>query len=608
MSTTETLLDLKVHKLSNESYESKNTAGSLDDSALYLTPAPTLVGANQISVNEDTENNKITFSIADGTTSQKGIVQLNDTLTSTSTTQAATANAVKKVSDKVDALDFTPPNTDETETTIEAIDTVSQTNGKILATKKKITPASTSTPGIVQLSSTANSTVENMAATPKGVQAAINALNVSEPTANGTSTTFIAKAKQVNGKIEVTKANLPNYAGSASQGGPANKVANNLTIKLTENASTEGTDKFTYDGSEAKTVTIKTTDADIKLSEALYTYAPIGKAQTASNNVIGSGSAISNTNPGKLGEAGDSLKSVFNVVFGTQQDQQPTISTSGVQLKVSVGTTSYGGGEYGTAVAATDVTITFTLANSATAQYGYRCSSTKTTTSNATFKYAITKQNGADIKITLPTGKTASSNMVTAGTYVSASSNILYCNFNNSNKVSIKIRLPGGSVSTSQQTRYGQISASVTLGAAQTSSGTTITKFLTYLGNDATSTTALSGGSKSNTAGPYTISAGSYYSYSKLDTAATAPTSGATRQSNSDCDNTYNYSAGKYLWLYSRSSGKKIQTYVAGSWADVTTSGRTSITLTLSSGGTATYYAYRTDKFTATGSARYRLA
>jgi hypothetical protein len=99
-----------------------------------------------------------------------------------------------------------------------------------------------------------------------------------------------------------------------------------------------------------------------------------------------------------------------------------------------------------------------------------------------------------------------------------------------------------------------------------------------------------------------------YYDYSKLTTSTTADTAGATKQSNAGADNTYNYSSGQYLWLYSRSSSKKIQTYVAGSWADVTTTAVGAITLTLSSGTTATYYAYRTDKFTATGSARYRLA
>jgi hypothetical protein len=340
------------------------------------------------------------------------------------------------------------------------------------------------------------------------------------------------------------------------------------------------------------------TEETVKLAQDLYTYTSIGKITGASN-----------TNPILVAEKGKKLKDVFNKVFGEQTDTQPTISTNGVSLSVSAGTTSYGGGEYGTAVAATDVTITFTLNNSATAQYGYRCGTTKTETTNATFKYAITKQSGADIKITLPTGKTASKDMLMDQTlFVSAEGNVLYCNLNSSNKVSIKIHLDAGSVTTSSQTRYGQIKGEVSLGAAQTTAGTTIDRFLTFLKNDATDTSKLSGGSKYNTAGSYTISAGSYYSYSKLTNSTTAPTSGATKQDNTNCDNTYTYANGQYLWLLSKSSGKKIQTYVAGSWADVNTSGGTAITLTLASGGTATYYAYRTDKFTANGSARYRLA
>lgn len=99
-----------------------------------------------------------------------------------------------------------------------------------------------------------------------------------------------------------------------------------------------------------------------------------------------------------------------------------------------------------------------------------------------------------------------------------------------------------------------------------------------------------------------------YYDYSKLTTSTTPSTSGATKQTNSGADNTYTYSNGQYLWLYSRSSGKKIQQYISGTWADVDTYGGSSLTLTLSNETTATYYAYRTDKFTANGSARYRLA
>jgi hypothetical protein len=100
-----------------------------------------------------------------------------------------------------------------------------------------------------------------------------------------------------------------------------------------------------------------------------------------------------------------------------------------------------------------------------------------------------------------------------------------------------------------------------------------------------------------------------YYDYSKLTTSTTPDTSGATKQTSSGADDTYSYSANQYLWLYSRDSGKKIQTYVAGSWADVTTTTHpVTVELTLVSGAKVDYYAYRTDKFTADGQARYRLA
>ena len=98
-----------------------------------------------------------------------------------------------------------------------------------------------------------------------------------------------------------------------------------------------------------------------------------------------------------------------------------------------------------------------------------------------------------------------------------------------------------------------------------------------------------------------------YYTYSKLTTSTSPDTSDATRQNQSDADNTYDYTAGQYLWLYSRYSGKTIHTYVSGSWPSVNTTPSGEITLTLSSGATARYYAYRTDQFTATGQARYRL-
>lgn len=75
-----------------------------------------------------------------------------------------------KISDAINALDFTAPSASGTTTSF--IDTVSQTNGKISATKKTITSASTSAAGIVKLSSSVSSTSESLAATPKAVKTA----------------------------------------------------------------------------------------------------------------------------------------------------------------------------------------------------------------------------------------------------------------------------------------------------------------------------------------------------------------------------------------------------------------------------------------------------
>jgi hypothetical protein len=74
------------------------------------------------------------------------------------------------ITNAIGALDFTDPTASGT--TTQFIASVSQTDGKISATKKTITSASTSTPGIVQLSSSTSSSSETLAATPKAVKTA----------------------------------------------------------------------------------------------------------------------------------------------------------------------------------------------------------------------------------------------------------------------------------------------------------------------------------------------------------------------------------------------------------------------------------------------------
>lgn len=75
-----------------------NAINALDVSAVTVGATKTLTSISQT-------NGKISATATDiqsASTSQKGLVQLNNSLTSTSTTQAATANAVKTVNDKAE--------------------------------------------------------------------------------------------------------------------------------------------------------------------------------------------------------------------------------------------------------------------------------------------------------------------------------------------------------------------------------------------------------------------------------------------------------------------------------------------------------------------------
>ena len=74
----------------------------------------------------------------------------------------------------INALDFTAPSVPTTGTTTATafIDSVSQTDGKITATKKNLPSASTSAKGIVQLSSSTSSTSTSLAATASAVKTA----------------------------------------------------------------------------------------------------------------------------------------------------------------------------------------------------------------------------------------------------------------------------------------------------------------------------------------------------------------------------------------------------------------------------------------------------
>ncbi|ARA99135.1 tail fiber protein [Geobacillus thermodenitrificans] len=74
--------------------------GATTISADNPTDTLELVAGSGITLTPDATNDKVTIAANAASTSAAGIVQLNDTVTSTSTTQAATANAVKQAYDR----------------------------------------------------------------------------------------------------------------------------------------------------------------------------------------------------------------------------------------------------------------------------------------------------------------------------------------------------------------------------------------------------------------------------------------------------------------------------------------------------------------------------
>ncbi len=120
-------------------------------------------------------------------------------------------------------------------TTITAIDTISQnSNGDITATKKTIRGATTSQTGVVQLAGSIGATVaseNNKAASEKAVRDAINALDVSDITANLGASKTISALSETDGKISATATPIQIAESQVTNlttdlGNKADKVAN----------------------------------------------------------------------------------------------------------------------------------------------------------------------------------------------------------------------------------------------------------------------------------------------------------------------------------------------------------------------------------------------
>lgn len=120
-------------------------------------------------------------------------------------------------------------------TTLTAIDTITQnSNGDITATKKTIQSATTSQQGVVQLAGSIGTTVSsenNKAASEKAVRDAINALDVSNITANLGASKTLSALSETDGKISATATPIQIAESQVTNlttdlGNKADKVAN----------------------------------------------------------------------------------------------------------------------------------------------------------------------------------------------------------------------------------------------------------------------------------------------------------------------------------------------------------------------------------------------
>lgn len=363
----------------------------------------------------------------------------------------------------------------------------------------------------------------------------------------------------------------------------------------------------------------------VVLTKELRAYASIGKVE-------------GNEQDGEfVAKAGDTLQTVFDKIFGSPTDIEPsTNNTNSYSLNIwqntatSPLTIGSSENEHGTTVkTTTDVILTFELDNTGTAPYGYVTNSGRTTGSR-TIYYPIVKQNSADIMITLPTDKTAADVSIynNSGSIISSSSNILYCNFSSNilkNILKLKLNIPDATVSgDSSVTRFGAVSGSVKLESvpktAISNDGTTITGYLTYLGETSKENKPSSDNNTkiplSDKSDAYTVSKGCYYNYIYA-TNSTTHSSTTQRNENQQFSRSgaasVSATANQYVWFATRSAIKSI--HINGVLLSKGTSTNddyqqvgTNQTIKISTGSSVSgYYLYRSNKPVSAGTWTYDI-
>lgn len=237
----------------NQNAFSNITVGSTTVAADTATDTVTFVGSN-VTITPDATNDKITFAVADGSTSAKGIVKLTNSTSSTSTTTAATPSSVKS-----------------------AYDLANTAKTNAATAQSKADSAYTLAEGKVDSLS------------DLGITATATELNYVDGVTSNVQT-------QLDGKANTSHTH--NYAGSSSAGGAAtsaNKVNASLTFNNGGSGAASGT---TFDGSAAKTISYNTIGAAASShthDDRYYTESEIDTKVSTLNTAISGKAASSHT-------------------------------------------------------------------------------------------------------------------------------------------------------------------------------------------------------------------------------------------------------------------------------------------------------------------------
>ena len=155
---------------------------------------------------------------------------------------------------------------------------------------------------------------------------------------------------QLNGKA--ASSHTHNYAGSSSAGGAANSVKTSLTVRL-NGGNTEGTNKFTFNGSAAKTINI--TPSSIGAAAASHgTHVTYGTSAPKANGTASAGSAASVSRSDHV----HPLQTTVSGNAGSATKLQTKRNIDGVQFDGSASITHFGSCSTAAATAAKVVSCT----------------------------------------------------------------------------------------------------------------------------------------------------------------------------------------------------------------------------------------------------------